>query len=457
MMQDKSFFDIVDDPDAFNFGAFNLFKVFHARFVFGRQLAGANVAWKPAGRPPLPRLFAARLLALFRGSAAVIRLGIASRRQPRTLFYGATGRQSRVEGATYDLYNARVVGERGRERFVLVEDTDDGVAKTYRLDFAFSDFALLIRLLAVLIRVLQRRRLREFAEKVTAAYPALGFSPAAAGEITAAFCANYLVNRLLVAWLAPERALLICHYGREPFIAACQRQGVPVTELMHGVISAGHPFYSYPPAYSHLFGRALFPNRIAVYGEYWRRILLAGHMFPSDSVVVAGYYLKVPAKSQTREARVIKRILITTQPTVQPELLDYIAFLKSTLDRSAWAILIKPHPSEDATAYRRLAEPDFVSIADRTTYALLAECDVHISVYSTVLYEAILYGACNYSLRVERYARICDEIAGSGVALALHPDEVPAPCVMAPGQVHYFLAEYRPDMLFGARPTAGAG
>ncbi len=448
-MKDRSFFEIVDDPDVFDFGAFNLFKLFYTRFVFGRQLAGPDTAWKPKTRPHPVRLFAARLQSLFRSTATVIRLGVAGRRRPLTIFYGATGRTSRDDGTTYDLYNARVVGELGREHFILIEDRDDGAEKTYRPDFTFSDFALIIRLVAVLIRLLQGRRLRRFAGSVTATYPALGFSRAEAVEIAAAFCANYWVNRMLVGWLAPERALLICHYGREPFIAACQRQGVPITELMHGAIPAGHRFYSYPPSYSHLFGRALFPDRIAVYGDYWRRIVLAGNMFPPEAVVVGGYYLRVAPKSTAREVSGTTRILICTQPTVQREMLEYIVFLKSALDHSTWQIVIKPHPSEDATAYHALAEPSFVSVADQNTYELLAECDIHISSYSSVLYEAILYGVCNYALRVERYSRLCDEVVGSGVALPLKPDELPVAYVIAPGEARFYLDDYRPEVLFG--------
>ena len=448
-MKDRSFFEIVDNPDFFDFGPFNLFKVFYARYVFGRQLAGANMAWKPVGRPPLLRLFATRLRALFKGSATVIHLGIASRRQPRTLFYGATGRVSHQDGTTYDLYNARVVEQHGREHFVLVEDRDDGTEKTYRPDFTFSDFALIIRLIAASIRLLHGRRLRQFAGRVTAAYPALGFSPTEASDLAATFWANYLVNRLLVRWLAPVRVLMICHYGREPFIAACQRLGLPVTELMHGAIPAGHRFYSYPSTYSHLFGRALFPNKIAVYGEYWRRILVAGNMFPPESVVVAGYYLKVPPELHKHAERTTTHILICTQPTVQGEMLEYIAFLKSALDRSAWEIVIKPHPNEDATAYHSLSEPGFVTVSERMTYELLAECDIHISVYSSVLYEAVMYGAANYSLCVERYAHLCDEVVGSGVALPLQPDELPKAGAKVIDETRFYLDDYRPEILFG--------
>jgi hypothetical protein len=448
-MTDRSFFEIVNDPDVFDFEDFNLFKLFYTRYVFGRQLAGPDTVWKPKTRTHPLRLLLARATSLVRSTASVIRAGAASRRRPRILFYGPSGRLARDGCTTYDLYNARVVGEHGREHFTIVEDIDDGSDKTYRPDFAFSDFALVIRLLTVLVRLSWGPRLRRFAGRVRAAYPALGFSQAESVQIVSTFYANYLVNRLLVAILAPERALFTCHYGREPFIAACKRQHVPVTELMHGAIPAGHRFYCYPASYRPLFARALFPDRIATYGEFWCRILVAGNMFPPDSVVVAGYYLKVAPAPRERTARSVTRILICTQPTVQGEMLTYIAFLKSALERTAWEIVIKPHPREDAAAYQRLSEPGFVTVSDRTTYQLLAECDIHISAYSSVLYEAILYGASNYSLRVDRYARLCDEVVGSGVALSLRPDELPVAGVRGASDARFYLDDYHPDVLFG--------
>jgi hypothetical protein len=223
---------------------------------------------------------------------------------------------------------------------------------------------------------------------------------------------------------------------------------------MHGAIPAGHRFYSYPASYGHLFTRAMFPDKIATYGEFWGRILAAGNMFPPESVIAAGYYLKVPPKLRARAPRAATHILICTQPTVQGEMLDYIAFLKSALDHSKWAIVIKPHPSEDTTAYHDLVEPGFVTVSERTTYELLAECDIHISVYSSVLYEAILYGASNYSLRVERYARLCDEVVGSGVALPLRPDELPVTGAMAAGDARFYLDDYHPEVLFGQGSAA---
>jgi len=447
-MEAGAFFRIVGDPGVFDFGEFNLFKVFYVRYFFSRQLAQMSPAWKQEARPSLVRHGFARLLSLLQALGIVIRLRLAGR--PRVLFYGATGRISFVEGVCYDLYNARIVGERGRERFIIIEDTADSADKRYRPDFRMNDFGLAIRLLGKLNRVLRGARLQRFAEKVVTTYPELGFSANEAAEIVATFYANYQVHRFLLSLLAPERALLICHYGREAFIAACKSRGLSVTELMHGSIVGVDTFYNYPASYGHLFDRALFPDKTAVYGEYWRRVVIGGHMFPPESVIVAGYYLKVPTRQREREAGKRTRILICAQPTVQPELLDYIVFLKATLDRTGWEIIIKPHPRENAVPYEALAEEGFVSVSNRTAYELLAECDIHISSYSSVLYEAILYGVCNYALYVDRYAQYCDEVIGSGVALPLRPNQLPVPCAVDVGQVRFYLDDYRPDTLFGS-------
>ena len=135
---------------------------------------------------------------------------------------------------------------------------------------------------------------------------------------------------------------------------------------------------------------------------------------------------------------------------MQRELLDYIAFLKTALARYEWEIVIKPHPRENAAPYEALVEAGFVSISGRTAYELLAECDVHISSYSSVLYEAILYGVCNYSLYVDRYAQYCDEVISSGVALPLRPDQVPAPCASDVEEARFYLDDYHSDVLFGS-------
>lgn len=447
-MEHGLFFKLVQDPSHFRFGDYNLFKLFYVQFLF-RQVEQLKASRRAKPHRNLGWLFLQRLLSLVKASAAVFYLGLLSRKRPRVLFYGATGRLSTIGETTYDLYNARIVEQHGRDHFIIIQDSDDGALKTYRPDFCLNDFSLPIRLLSILARVRMGRRLQEYAQRVVNAYPGLDFSQAEIVNSVAAFYGNLIVYCCLLTWLAPERVLLTCHYGREPFIAACKSRHVRCIEVMHGSMAGGYAFYDYPPSYGYLFAQALFPDKLAVYGEYWRQIVCQGNMFPENTVVVAGYYLKVPDKPSESVPHDKTVILITAQPTVQRELCDYVAFLKSRLDRHQWRVVIKLHPSEDATAYASLAEPGFVTLSTQSVYELLIQSDIHISAYSTVLFEATRYGVCNYSLLVDSVASYCNETVNSGAALPLMPDQLPAPCQAPPEAARLYAADYNPTILFG--------
>jgi hypothetical protein len=448
-MQPGEFFRVVDDPACFDFGPINLFKHFYVQFFFGRQVVTTGREWRRTSPRRTPALLLARMRGLAAALIALARLWLRrmARREPRVVFYGATGRLSTVDGKLYDLYNARILDEIGRESVLLIQDADDGAQKVYRPDLVLNSFAILIRLLALVVRLALGKRLAAFGGRIAAAYPALGWTPRGAAAEAAAFYGNYFVDRLILAATRPERALLICHYGREPFIAACKRAGVPVLELQHGSIVGVDTFYRFPANYAPLFARSLFPDCTCVYGEYWRQVVLEGGMFPSSAVKTVGYYLKVPPRKERRDARTRTTVLITTQPTVQAELLDYVRFLATHLDPGRWAVVIKPHPAEDARPYHALAVPGFVSISERSPYELLSECDIHISAYSSVLYEAILYGPANYALYVDRYWPYCDAVVASGVARGLNPDETPAVYATSSAEVRFYMDLFRPAVL----------
>jgi hypothetical protein len=240
-MTRSGFYRIAADPTGFDFGEFNLAKVFHTYYYFERSpLATQAPVARGTRFGPVAHLLR-RLFSSIKGLFVVIRLGLAGRPRPRVLFYGTSGRPSRVGDTLYDLYNARIVAEGGREQFVIIEDSDDRAGKTYRPDFHLGDFGLPIRALGKLYQLLFRRCLAEYADRIAAGYPGLGLSRKEVVGIAGAFYSNYQMDRFLLSILRPSQALLICHYGREPFIAACRRHGIPVTELQHGTLS-GHPF-----------------------------------------------------------------------------------------------------------------------------------------------------------------------------------------------------------------------
>jgi len=379
-------------------------------------------------------------------------LGISSLFFPRILFYGVSGRYSVIEGTVFDLYNARIVGEAGRKQFIIVEDRKDSSQKQYMPDLLLQDFEPAIQLLRKIALRFVYNNIQETAQRIVQAFPTLEFSEDEAKEIIFNFYCRYLMNSIILFLLHPSRVLLICHYWREPFIAGCKRNGIPVIELMHGVITAQHPFYNYPRLYRSYFENGLFPDSLAVYGEYWREVVINGNMFPPESVLISGYYVKIKdlprfSKRKPRENGQIV-ILITTQWTLQEQFLNYICFLKSQLDREQWQIVVKPHPAENIEQYVSLGDGNFVIISNKTVYELLEDCDIHISAYSTVLYEAVRYGVCNYILLFEEMLDHSLKVLDSGVGQPLTPNEVPRICdKKTEVDAEFYFAPYRADTL----------
>ena len=64
----------------------------------------------------------------------------------------------------------------------------------------------------------------------------------------------------------PQGIYLVCSYGKEALIKAAFDLNVPVYEIQHGVISKYHMGYSFPGVGNVPY----FPDKILVYGDYWR-------------------------------------------------------------------------------------------------------------------------------------------------------------------------------------------
>ncbi len=73
---------------------------------------------------------------------------------------------------------------------------------------------------------------------------------------------------------------------------------------------------------------------------------------------------------------------------------------------------------------------------------MLQTADIHISVFSTVLFEAIRYDLTNYVLFVDRFARECNDILESGVAERLNLDEIPALNPAASKTARYYFDDF---------------
>ncbi|MGB2963464.1 MAG: hypothetical protein WBB69_05710 [Anaerolineales bacterium] len=379
----------------------------------------------------------------------IILMGLLNHKKNRVLFLGNYGRHSNIDGKIYDLYNARIIEQKGRDDFIIMEAYRDGVVDQYQAEFYYKeDLRLLILFLRFLFQIFNNRDLQTYAENILDLYPELSFSVREVRKIASHFYATFIASKMFLWFIKPSRVLLICHYGHEPFIAACKHFQLPVIELMHGSISDSHPHYNYPPSYSSLFINTMFPDKLAVYGEFWKDNVVRGNMFPEDAVEIVGYYLKVPDVQKQAQPAEKNVILITSQWTVVDVLYDYVKFLKENLNKTQWQVIIKPHPAERLTTYQDLLEEDFVLLSNENIYKLLQNAGIHISVCSSVLWEAIRYDVANYVLLDDRYQDESHALINSGVALPLGSRQIPDPAAKPDVPPDYFFADFNPSVLF---------
>jgi hypothetical protein len=225
-----------------------------------------------------------------------------------------------------------------------------------------------------------------------------------------------------------KSVVFISHYHNEGLIAALQTLGIRSVEIQHGLISTNDLYYVYSSVFSSGIQQAFFPDRICVYGNYWKRILKQGIEFTDEQVVVAGDYLFHPA---TKKANIEKQnvVLICAQKNMHEEYVEYAHFLLPWMEKHPdWKWIIKLHPLEkNKAAYEELKQLNF-EIVDhqRSLDSLLRECRIQISIYSTTFFDALGFDVTNFS--IQQFGMYCDyaaQMVEEGVALPLLTIEDP--------------------------------
>jgi hypothetical protein len=208
-------------------------------------------------------------------------------------------------------------------------------------------------------------------------------------------------------------------YGRSPMsaIIAAKSLNIPTIEQQHGIIHKNHLGYMVP---KHLEIRSQLPlcDKMVVWGEYVKRLLVENGVYPSEAVAVCGFprfdlsLQNLPARDETLaqlalpEASGLNIVLYTSSTTVEgimDTLLDSITQVADVRD-IYW--LIKLHPGEKSrqrweAAIRQRGLKRIKVLEDEVDfYALLMACDLHVSFASTTIIEAAVLGKLNLGLEV---------------------------------------------------------
>ena len=235
-----------------------------------------------------------------------------------------------------------------------------------------------------------------------------------AGQIVLMGRARHLIRRL-----HPAGILLADEYHRQEWTGAATLEGVPSSAVQHGLIYRRHNGYIH-----HERPAALtLPDRMYVFGDWERRLLLTDSVYQDDEVSVSGSPRLDLAAVGDRASDSADRVAVRTQLGVRSDdrmvvlsgtwgLMDrrfhYPIALSRLFDRPLPRVhlVVKLHPGEeDEGPYRAVVEcaaaargfdpPPITVIQDVDLYRLLRAADAHLGVHSTVLTEAVVTGTPN--------------------------------------------------------------
>jgi hypothetical protein len=232
-----------------------------------------------------------------------------------------------------------------------------------------------------------------------------------------------------------SEALLEQHYHHEGLLLALRKRGIRSTELQHGLIAPSDIFYVFPKAVETVRSRALFPDRIFVYGDYWKSILRKGCEFVEDKIIVMGDFRKKNEDAGSDEAMKVieefvsnsKIILVSGQTFISDFFSGYVKTLSNLISsrHPEWKIIMKPHPNEKLEDYSGVSSLDNVLVTRTNIHYLFRKAHIHISIYSTTLYDSLEYGLTNFSLDHEKFRDYTRDILADHIALPLSLDQDP--------------------------------
>ncbi len=246
--------------------------------------------------------------------------------------------------------------------------------------------------------------------------------------------------RKVLSVINPEMVFLWPHYHREGCILAFREKKIPVIEIQHGLIAEEDVFYTFPKQVEAIEKRALFADEIWVYGNFWKDQLTKGAGYASKQVKVCGYFpiTIIPTDEIKESYRAIfpekKIMLVTTQTFMHDYFCSYIKFLSEDL-RSRnlpYAVFVKLHPAENLDRYDSILNLDNVRIVNENLDVLFSVVDIHISVYSTTLFDAIRFGIPNFSVYFQPFSDYIELIRKENIAHMIHPNENPIDFSLTP-------------------------
>jgi hypothetical protein len=245
------------------------------------------------------------------------------------------------------------------------------------------------------------------------------------------FFTSFRKNYRFLKGSRAKHALFCVHYHKEGLIAALKVLGIESIEVQHGLISRNDFYYVYHEQFRAVAPLAFFPDKIVLYGTYWKDVLSSGAEWKKDQLIVAGNYL---ANAREKKVDSIKKeniIFIGAQKNLAKQYTGYCIHLQNILTSKGhnWRVVVKMHPLEKTPdVYRNNLPKHGIEVLgnESNLFDVLAKSRIQISIYSTTFFDALGYDVLNFSLQnFTNSADYAREMVEEGVALPLEYDEDP--------------------------------
>jgi len=199
----------------------------------------------------------------------------------------------------------------------------------------------------------------------------------------------------------PDKLLMVTSYCDHAIVAAAKSVGVKVIEFQHGLITPWHAGYSWS-TYANYYRESMpIPDKIFLYGEYWRQNLLINGFWKVEELPVVGSLrMDYHRHRNVSKPQNVIRLLLTSQNLDVENVLSFMVhFLRECCKQLPNVELyVKLHPGEsDKDVYKKKLcfFPNVKIVASPeppSTFDILLTSHLHLSIASTCHYEALALG-----------------------------------------------------------------
>ncbi len=217
--------------------------------------------------------------------------------------------------------------------------------------------------------------------------------------LLAGFFEKHLYYNIML-WIIKPASLFFYRssYGSEALISAAKAQGIKVYEYQHGQLYKEHYGYNFCRSLLGIKNKMILPDKLLLYGEYWKEVLKEEGFFDDKDVIVCGHPTLHDAGKIDFDIN-YEQIAVFSSPYAAEKLIKFIDRYINNSDYACdYQWIIKCHPRENKQLWQELADKhQQVQVISKSTYDILNSVKIILSASPSIIYESTYFGNSVYA------------------------------------------------------------